>query len=151
MKQLLLIYHSQSGRNERLAEQLYLGARHGGEVNVQLLRSVDVELLHLQRADGVVLLGAENFGLPNGMILDCLARQFYSADQSLAGKPYALVMSTGNGGAGATRYLASFLGAMGMRECQPAKVFHGEFGAQIERECHDMGEAFGAALAMGIY
>lgn len=151
MKQLLLIYHSQSGRNERLAEQLYLGARQGGEVQVQLLRSVDVELGHLQRADGVVLLGAENFGLPNGMMLDCLARQFYCAGESLAGIPYAVVMSTGNGGAGALRYLERFLGAMGMRECQPALVFHGELGAQHERECRDMGEAFGAALAMGIY
>ncbi len=151
MKQLVLIYHSQSGRNEHLAEQLYLGARRGGEVRVKLLRSVDVELAHLQRADAVVWLGAENFGLPNGMMLDCLARQFYGAKQSLAGKPYAVVMSTGNGGAGALRYLENFLGAMGMRQCQPATVFQGELSAQHGSECRAMGEAFAAALAMGIY
>lgn len=151
MTTLLLVYHSQSGRNEALAASLYNGACLQQEANVTLLRCVDVEWQHLRQSDGVIFVGAENFGLPNGMMLDCLARQFYGADQTLAGKPYALVFSTGNSGTGAIRHLQSILGAMGMKECMESTVFHGLLNDDNLKQCEAIGEAFATALALGIY
>ena len=151
MKHLLLIYHSQSGRNESLVEHIYRGANHVCEVTTSLLRCVDVELHHMQHADAVVFVGSENFGLPNAGLLDTLARQFYSAEQSLAGKPFAIVMSTGNGGDGALRHLRALLGAMGMRECLDSTIFHGVLYPDNKRQCEELGEALASAIAMGIY
>lgn len=151
MKGLLIVYHSQSGRNEQLAGSLYRGAIQHEDTRVTLLRCVDVELSHLLQSDGVIWVGAENFGLPNGMMLDCLARQFYSAGQSLAGTPFALVLSTGNGGEGAIRHLRAFLGAMGMRECAECTIFHGPLETESFTQCEALGEGFATALSMGIY
>lgn len=151
MTTLLLVYHSQSGRNEALATSLYRGACLQQDAHVTLLRCVDVEYRHICQSDGVIFVGAENFGLPNGMMLDCLARQFYGAGQTLAGKPYALVFSTGNSGTGAIRHLQSILGAMGMKECMASTVFHGQLNNDNFKQCEAIGEGFATALTLGIY
>ncbi len=79
MKSLLIVYHSQSGTSAQLARAAWRGAQVEAEIDVSVMRAWDAGTLDLARADGLLLVMAENSGALCGTMKDFLDRTFYPA------------------------------------------------------------------------
>lgn len=153
MKHLLIVYHSQSGSNARLAQSVYAGAMQEQDVETRLRRASDANTDDLLWADAVIFGSPENFGYLSGGLTDFLARTFYPYQQHAPGRslPYAMFVSTGNDGRGAVRQLQRIVGGYPMREVAETIIVRGEIGAADLNRCEELGLTIAAGLALGIF
>ena len=91
MKQLLIVYNSQSGASAGLARAAMVGAKAYGLVAVRVLRAADAGVADLAGADGVLLVAAENSGTLAGGMKDFLDRTLYPVGARALVLPYALL------------------------------------------------------------
>ncbi|MFZ8913419.1 MAG: NAD(P)H-dependent oxidoreductase, partial [Pseudomonadales bacterium] len=105
MKNLLIVWHSQSGNTAQLMEAVRAGAEDHAieDVTVRCLRAPDAGPEDLRWADGLLFGTPENFGTMSGLLKDFFDRTFYAVEGELAPLPYALFISAGNDGRGAVR------------------------------------------------
>jgi multimeric flavodoxin WrbA len=101
MKHLLIVYHSQTGRTQLMAEAVLRGARREEGVEARLLRAFTAGIDDLLWANGLLLGTPENFGYMSGAMKDFLDRTYYPAQGKVHGMPYAVFVSCGNDGRGA--------------------------------------------------
>jgi multimeric flavodoxin WrbA len=153
MKRLLIVYHSQSGSNARLAQAVYAGATQDQEVETRLRRASDANTDDLLWADAVIFGSPENFGYLSGGLTDFLARTFYPYQQHAPGRslPYAMVVATGNDGRGAVRQLQRIVGGYPMREVAETIIVRGDIGVADLSRCEELGLTIAAGLALGIF
>ena len=150
---LLIVYHSQSGSTERMAEAVIAGARDpavdGVEVRVrQALEAGPDDLLW---CDGFILGTPENFGYMSGALKLFLDRVFYAVEGSVDGKPYGLFVRAGNDGTGAISSVQRILTGLKVREVQPPLLIAGEFDEARLGECHELGLTMAAGLEAGVF
>lgn len=151
MKSLLIVYHSQSGTCARMAAAAARGAMLEAEIDTQLLRAWDAGTLALSGADGVLLVMAENSGALCGAMKDFLDRTFYPSIARELVLPYALLVSAGNDGRGAVSQAQRILSGFPFPEAAEPLILRGEFTDAHEEASGELGQAFAAGLAMGIY
>jgi multimeric flavodoxin WrbA len=155
MKHLLIVYHSQSGSNARLAQAVLRGALQETDVETRLQRAVDADTRDLMWADGVLFGSAENFGYLSGGLTDFLARTFYPAQLQSQLNPrswvYGMFVATGNDGRGAVRQLQRIVGGYPMREVAEPIIVRGEITDASLTRCEELGLTLAAGLAMGIF
>jgi len=151
VRQLLIVYHSQSGTSARMAMAAGEGALREEGVAVTIQRAWDAGTADLAAADGVLLVMAENSGALCGTMKDFLDRTFYPAIERGVVMPYALLISAGNDGRGARRQAQRILSGYPLVEGAEPVILRGEFCAAHGDACRDLGEAFAAGLAMGIF
>lgn len=151
MKRLTVIYHSQSGATRRLVEALVEGAQREAEVQTLLLRAVDADTSHLLASDALVLATPENFGYLSGGMKDFLDRTYYPAQPHALNLPYLLLVSAGNDGTGAVRQMERIAPGYPLRKAMDAHIVRGEPTAEDLTACRELGEAFAAGVAMGIF
>ena len=72
MKTLLIVYHSQTGNTEQLAQAVYHGACQVSETHTRLVRAFEATLEDLRTCHGVLFGTPENFGYMSGAIKDFL-------------------------------------------------------------------------------
>lgn len=151
VKSLLIVYHSQSGASARLARAAWHGARQETGVDVTALRVWDAGTGDLSRADGVLLVLAENSGAMSGGMKDFLDRTFYPAIDRALVLPYALLISAGNDGRGAVRQAQRILSGYPFPPAAEPMILRGEVSAAHLQASEELGQAFAAGLAMGIF
>ena len=151
MKTLLIVYHSQSGTCARLARAAAEGARGEPDVDVVVRRAWDAGTVDLNRADGVLLVMAENSGALCGTMKDFLDRTFYPAIARELVRPYALLISAGNDGRSAQRQAERILSGYPFPSAAEPLILRGEIGAENQRASTELGQAFAAGLSMGIF
>jgi multimeric flavodoxin WrbA len=151
VKQLLIVYHSQSGATQQLAWAAFAGARREQGVHVRILRAAEAGAADLRDCDAVLLAGSENFGYLSGGMKDFLDRSFYPVQGDCAGLPCALLISAGNDGSGALRQFERILRGYPMRQVAEATIVHGVPDKEALGTATDLGEALAAGLALGIY
>jgi multimeric flavodoxin WrbA len=163
MKHLLIVYHSQSGSNARLAQAALRGALQESDVEVRLLRASDADTRDLLWADGVLFGSAENFGYLSGGLTDFLARTFYPAQLQSQLQPqlqpqrqsrswvYGMFVATGNDGRGAVRQLQRIVGGYPMRAVAEPIIVRGEITDAALVSCEELGLTLAAGLALGIF
>ncbi len=151
MKTLLLVYHSQSGACARLARAAWRGALAEVETETRVRRAWDAGVEDLAAAAGLLLVTAENSGALSGGTKDFLDRTFYPAiDRGLV-LPYALLVSAGNDGRGAVRQAQRILSGYPFAPAAEPLILRGEVTPDHERAASELGQAFAAGLAMGIF
>lgn len=153
MKHLLIVYHSQSGKNTQLAQAVLRGAQQEADVETKLLRAFDAHTDDLLWADAVIFAAPENFGYLAGGLTDFFARTFYpyleqAATQSL---PYAMVCGTGNDGSGALRQLRRIVTGYRMREVAEPIFVIGDIKSEDLTRCEELGLTVAAGLSLGIF
>ena len=151
MKSLLIVYHSQSGTSARLARAAWRGARLEADVDVCVKRAWDAGTLDLNRADGLLLVMAENSGALCGTMKDFLDRTFYPAIARGLVVPYALLVSAGNDGRGAQRQAERILSGFPFPPAAEPLILRGPFSPQHEGASAELGQALAAGLSMGIF
>jgi multimeric flavodoxin WrbA len=151
MKSLLIVYHSQSGTCAHLARAACYGAKLEAQVEVSVLRAWDAETSDLARADGLLLVMAENSGALCGTMKDFLDRTFYPAISRGLVLPYALLISAGNDGRGAQRQAERILSGYPFPPAAEPLILRGEWCSGHEHASWELGQAFATGLSMGIF
>ena len=151
MTSLLITYHSQSGASAQLARAAWRGALGEPGVEVVVRRAWDAGVGDLQRADGLLLVAAENSGSLSGAVKDFLDRTFYPAIARGIVLPYALLLSAGNDGRGAVQQAQRILSGYPFPAAAEPVILRGEVTAGHLRAGEELGAAFAAGLAMGIF
>lgn len=151
MKNLLVVYHSQSGNTEKLAQAVYRGARQASETHTTLIKAFDATLQNLLDCQGVLFGTPENLGYMSGAIKDFFDRTFYPAQDYALNLPYALFISAGNDGTGAVRQIDRILTGYPMRKIAEPVICRGEVTQEHLEQCEELGFTLAAGLALGIY
>ncbi len=152
-KHLLIVYHSQSGSTDRMADAVIRGAQHADIDNVDVrvcdaLAATEDDVLW---ADGYLFGTPENFGYMSGALKYFFDRIYYPCVDKIDGRPYALFIRAGNDGSGALMSIARIVAGLAIREVQEPVLLVGEFGDQHLQECEELGMAMAAGLEAGIF
>ena len=150
---LLIVYHSQSGSTERMAEAVIAGARHRdvADVEVRVQEALAASPEDLLWCDGFILGTPENFGYMSGAIKYFLDRVFYPVEGKVDGKPFAIFVRAGNDGTGAISSIRRILTGLSVREVQEPVLIAGEFDESRLTECEELGLTMAAGLEAGVF
>lgn len=151
MRNLLVIYHSQSGSTRTLAEAVMRGAKTEDGVEVRLLRAMEACVEDLLWCDGVVFGTPENMGFMSGGLKDFFDRTFYPAEPYKLNLPYATFVSAGNDGTGAVRQIERIAKGYPLRCVVDPLILRGEPTDKYRELCEELGAAMAAGLSMGIF
>lgn len=152
-KHLLIVYHSQSGTTERMAEAVIRGARHEDidGVTVRVLGALEADADDVLWSDALILGTPENFGYMSGGLKVFLDRVYYPCLEKVEGKPYALFVRAGNDGTGAVNSVQRIVAGLALKEIQPPLVIAGEFDEARLTECEELGMTVAAGLEAGVF
>lgn len=93
---VLIIYDSNTGNTEKLAQAVAKGAKQVSGVTVEVKRTEMVKKQDVIDSDGYAIGSPSHFSIMSGKIL-ALLTELYSLRHKMAGKPMA-VFTTGTGG-----------------------------------------------------
>jgi len=162
-KSLLIVYHSQTGATERLAQAVARGAAAEGAVRVQLLRADAAGPEQVLASDGYVFASPEYLGGLAGLVKDFFDRCYYPALDRINGRPYAGLICAGSDGQGALRQLERIATGWRLRAVAPTRIVctHAQTPAQITapkwidaavvEECERLGVALAQGLRLGVF
>lgn len=151
MKNLLIIYHSQSGNTEKLAQAVLNGCQQESAVSTKLIRAFDARLEDLIWADGLLFGTPENFGTMSGALKDFFDRTYYPAEPFELNLPYAIFISAENDGTGAVRDIERIAKGYPLRKIAEPLIAKGVVTSDHIDESKDFGHAMAAGLALGIF
>ncbi len=150
---LLIVYHSQSGTTQRMADAVIHGATHSDieNVEVRVREALDATAEDLLSCDGFILGTPENFGYMSGAMKYFLDRVFYECVDKIDGRPYALFIRAGNDGTGAISSINRILSGLAVREVQEPVLIAGDFDESRLADCEELGMTMAAGLDAGIF
>jgi len=153
MKHLLIVYHSQSGKNLEMAEAIYEGCCDPliEAVEVRFKQAGQSDAADLLWADGLILGTPENFGYMSGALKDFFDRTFYEVEGQVDGKPYAIFVGSGNDGQGALLSIRRICNGYKFKEIQEPIVIIGKLTQQARASCREFGMAIAAGIEAGIF
>jgi multimeric flavodoxin WrbA len=151
MAKILIVYHSQTGKTEKMAQAIAEGAKSIEGVEVILKKAADATMEDLLTADGLAIGTPENFGYMSGMVKDFFDRTYYGAQEKAFRKPFVVFISAGNDGTGALRAIERIaLGYKFKTVFQPV-IAKGEITKEILAQCVELGATIAGGCQMGIY
>ena len=152
-RHLLIVYHTQSGSTQAMADAVIRGA--GDEavdgVEIRVREALDANADDLLWCDGFILGTPENFGYMSGGMKVFLDRIFYPCEGKVDGKPFALFVRAGNDGTGAISSVRRILNGLNVREVQEPVLIAGEFDESRLAECKELGLTLAAGLEAGVF
>ncbi len=150
-KTLLIVYHTRGVKTTQLAEAVARGAATESGVRVDLRRCADTGPEDVLNADALVLGTPENFGYMSGMMKDFLERIFYECEGRIAGRPWALLVSAGQDGAGAVASVERIVMGLRLKKVSEPILALKEVTPEVLEKCEELGAALAAGLALGVY
>lgn len=151
MKELLIVFHTQSGSSQRLAEAAARAAREEEGVKVTLRRAMEAGARDLKRCDGVLFVTPENLGYLSGGMKDFFDRTYYPCEPGTLSRPYMLIVSCGNDGSGAVRQLERIVKGYPLSPAAEPLIVKGVPTDEALTEAAELALGFSAGLAMGIF
>lgn len=151
MKNLLILYHSQSGNTQQMANAVLCGSQQQTDVNCRLIRAFDACLEDLQWADGMLFGTPENFGTMSGALKDFFDRTYYPAEPFKLNLPYAIFISAENDGSGAVRDIERIAKGYPLRKINKPLIAVGTITPSHLTQAEEFGLAMAAGLALGIF
>ena len=158
MKTLLIVWHSQFGGTEQMAEAARDGAASTGEVEIVYRRASEAGVADMLSCDGLLIATSENFGSLSGMTKDFLERVYYPCENQVAGKPYAVLVCAGTDGTGAMFQTERIATGLRLAKVHKGVIHKSGLTAQphrvpdeIRAQCADVGATLAAGIAAGIF
>ena len=153
MQKILMVYHSQTGNTERMAQAVCEGASRIEGTEVVIRRASDATLNDLLDCAGLALGTPENFGYMSGALKDFFDRTYYSArgKVKIFRKPYVVFISAGNDGSGALRSIERIALGYQFKKVYDPVVAKGGVIEDILAECRELGETLAGGCDAGIY
>jgi multimeric flavodoxin WrbA len=151
MAKILIVYHSQTGKTQKMAHAVAEGAKSIEGVEVILKKAADATLEDLLTADGLAIGTPENFGYMSGMVKDFFDRTYLGAHEKVFRKPFVVFISAGNDGTGALRAIERIaLGYKFKTVFQPV-IAKGDITKEVLTQCVELGATIAGGCQMGIY
>jgi multimeric flavodoxin WrbA len=163
MKNLLIVYHSQTGGSLQMARAAAAGAADEMAVSTRLLHATDTGAEDVLAADGYLFVTPENLGAMSGLLKDFFDRNYYAALERINGRPYASLICAGSDGSNAARQIARIATGWRLKAvaeplivCTHAQTPEAILQAKIIApedlaRCRELGEALASGLALGIF
>jgi len=155
MKTLLIVYHTGGVKTAKMAEAVERGARReagdAANVNVVVKRCAEAGPEDVLAADGLILGTPENFGYMSGMMKDFLERVFYPCEGKVNGRPYALFVGAGQDGSGAVSSVERIVAGLRLNKIHEPVIGLKDLTPEVLAKCEELGAAFAAGLAMGVF
>lgn len=146
-----------------MARAAAAGAGTEMAVAVRLLHAASAGPNDVLAADGLIFATPENLAAMCGMLKDFFDRSYYAALDRINGRPYASLVCAGSDGSNAARQIERIATGWRLRPiAEPLIVCtHAQTPQDIAREkqidapalarCTELGAAFAAGLALGVY
>ena len=150
-KKLLIIYHSQGGTMERLAQRFAKGASLEEEVDTILKPASEAGLDDLLHCRGIAIGSPEYFGTMAGMIKDFFDRTYESAREKTIGLPFVLFVCAGNDGRGAITQIERIAAGYKWRQALEHMRIVGPPTAEDLDTIEELGHTMAAGVGMGIF
>ena len=153
MARILIIYHTQTGNTQKLAEAVASGATSVENTSVVLKMAGDATLEDFASCDGIAIGSPEYFGYMAGMIKDFFDRTYEKAREApeIFRKPYVLFISAGNDGRGARDQIERICIGYSFKKVNESLIARGDIDEGILKECYEMGQTIAAGCDLGIY
>ena len=150
-KTLLIVYHTRGVKTTQLAEAVARGAAAEEGVQVRVLRCAEAGPQDVLDADALVLGTPENFGSMSGMMKDFLERIFYECEGKVAGRPWALLVSAGQDGAGAIASVERIVTGLRLKKVREPILALKEVTPEVLAQCEELGATLAAGIAFGVF
>ncbi len=162
-KTLLIVYHTHTGGTLQMARAAADGARREPAIEVRLLHAPQAGPDDVLAADGMIFATPENLAAMSGLLKDFFDRSYYAVLDRINGRPYACLVCAGSDGSNAVRQIERICTGWRLRRIADALIVctHAQTPQDILRDkrigppdlerCTELGAAFGAGLAMGVY
>lgn len=151
MKTLLIVYHTGGVKTAQMAEAVERGARSEDGIRVVVKRCADAGPEDVLAADGLILGTPENFGYMSGMMKDFLERVFYPCEGKVNGRSYALFVGAGQDGSGAVNSVERIVAGLRLEKRAEPVIGLKDLTPAVLARCEELGAAFAAGLAMGVF
>ena len=153
MCRILIVYHSQSGNTQRMAQKAAEGAQSIAGVEVFLKKASEATLQDLLSCHGLVIASPEYFGYMAGMVKDFFDRTYDEArgKKEIFKKPYAVLISAGNDGAGALSHIDRICLGYQFKRIMAPVMAKGVVNREIFAQCEELGKTIAAGCREGIY
>jgi len=151
MTKILIVYHSQTGNTEKMAQAVAEGARLIENAEVMLKKAHEASVEDLLAADGLALGTPENFGYMSGMIKDFFDRTYYAAQDKVFRKPYVAFISAGNDGEGALKSVERIALGYKLKKVSEPVIAAGAVTKDVLEQCRNLGGVLAGGCQMGIF
>lgn len=153
MCKILILYHSQSGNTERMAENVAKGAGSIKNVEAVLKKASEATLKDLLECDGLAIGSPEYFGYMAGMIKDYFDRTYEDARgrKEIFKKPYVVFISAGNDGTGALKSIERICIGYQLKKVYEPVLARGGLDGVTLAKCQEIGKTIAAGCEAGIY
>jgi multimeric flavodoxin WrbA len=151
MIKILIVYHSQTGHTQQMAEAIAEGAKAIENTEVILKKASEATLDDLLSCNGLAIGTPENFGYMSGMIKDYFDRTYNDAQDKVFRKPYVIFISAGNDGTGALRAIERIALGYKFKSVFSPVIAKGRITEEILEQCREMGGTLAGGCALGIY
>lgn len=162
-KSLLIVYHTMTGGTLQMARAAAAGAGTEAAVEVRLLHAGDAGPDDVLSADGLIFATPENLAAMSGVLKDFFDRSYYAVLDRINGRPYALMVCAGSDGSNAARQIERIATGWRLKPIAGPLIVctHAQTPTDILRKkniessdiesCKELGAAFSAGLAIGIW
>jgi multimeric flavodoxin WrbA len=153
MCSILILYHSQTGNTERMAEAVAQGVDSIENCHAVLKMAGQSGLDDLSACDGVAFGSPENFGYMSGMMKDFFDRTYEQARgrKEVFKKPYVVFISAGNDGTGALASIDRIMLGYQLKKVFDPVIARGEITEEDLARCRELGQTIAAGCEAGIY
>jgi len=163
LKNLLIVYHTQTGGTLQMAQAAAEAAGAETGVTVRLLPAAQAAAQDVLAADSFIFATPENLGSMAGMLKDFFDRTYYAALDRLNGRPYAALICAGSDGTGAARQIERIATGWRLKPVAPPLIVctHAQtpeailatktIEANELQRCAELGGALAAGLALGVF
>jgi len=157
-RRFLIVYHTQFGGTERMAEAALAGAAGIEGVVTVMKRAATAGIADLVTADALLIATSENFGGMAGMVKDFLERVYYPCQGKLEGRAYAVLVCAGTDGTGAMRDVDRVATGLRLHKAHPGLIYKSGLTAQpqaipaeVLAQCREIGATLAAGVSAGIF
>ena len=145
MPKILVIYDSQTGNTEKLAQAIAEGARKIHGINVEVKKTSEIKLEEVAAADAYAFGSPSYFSIMSGKVLTMLTN-LYLHREVLAGKP-ACVFTTGTGGqVAALENIERIIGVFNPKFIKPGIAIAGAPNIVDKEQAEKLGKKLAKAI-----
>ena len=163
MKQLLIVYHSQTGGTLQMAQAAARGATQESSIAVRLQAAQDTGPEALLESSGYLFACPENLAAISGLMKDFFDRTYYPVLDRIQGRPYAILICAGSDGTNAARQIERIATGWRLKPiadplivCTHAQAAERilapkQIGTEDLARCTELGATIAAGIELDIY
>lgn len=153
MKELVIVANTPSRNTQTLVDAVVRGANHPDvtDVNINCYKPPEANAETVLKAHAIILGTTENFGAMSGLMKDFFERIYYPCLEEKQGLPYALYIKAGLDGTGTKIGVEKILAGLRWRAVQDILLLKGDYVAEFDTQCEELGTYVAAGLDAGVF